>query len=108
MIRRHTPQKPKHRVQASGKNLPRRVEAALAMMQMGVSDYATIASTVGLEEADVIEIDHSDDQRIRRIAIQGVDPEKQFHLMRPIRCPKCRNRITVAPCLTCRELSAAS
>jgi hypothetical protein len=73
-------------------------------MQMGVTDYATIASTVGLPQEDVIEIDHADDHRIRRLAVQGLDPEKRFHLVRPIRCPKCRNRITIIPCLTCRGI----
>jgi hypothetical protein len=107
MIRRSTPDKPKLLVNSTSKSLPTRVEAVLAMIEMGVTDYATIASTVGLAEEDVIEIDHSDDQRIRRIAVRGLDPEKRFHLVRPIRCPKCRNRITVAPCLTCRELPAS-
>ena len=87
-----------------GKSLPTRVEAALAVMQMGVTDYATIASTVGLPEEDVVKIDHSDDQRIRGLAVRGLDPEKRFHLVRPIRCPKCRHRITIIPCLTCRGI----
>jgi hypothetical protein len=104
MIRRSTPGKPKLLVKSTGKSLPTRVEAALAVMQMGVSDYATIASTVGLPQEDVIEIDHSDDDRIRRLAVRGLDPEKRFHLVRPLRCPKCRNRITVVPCLTCRNI----
>jgi hypothetical protein len=100
MVRRSTPGK----LKLIGKSLPTRVEAALAVMQMGVTDYATIASTVGLPQEDIIEIDHADDHRIRRLAVRGLDPEKRFHLVRPIRCPKCRNRITIIPCLTCRGI----
>jgi hypothetical protein len=100
MVRRSTPGK----LKLLSKSLPTRVEAALAVMQMGVTDYATIASTVGLLQEDVIEIDQADDHRIRRLAVRGLDPEKRFHLVRPIRCPKCRHRITVVPCLTCRGI----
>jgi hypothetical protein len=100
MVRRSTPGK----LNLLDNSLPTRVEAALAVMQMGVTDYATIAFTVGLPQADVIEIDHADDHRIRHLAVRGLDPEKRFHLVHPIRCPKCRNRITVVPCLTCRGI----
>lgn len=85
----------------SPKTLPLRVEAALAVMQMGIDDYATIASTVGLTEAEVERIDHSQDKRIRSLAVHGLAPERRYRLVRPLRCPKCRSRINVAPCLTC-------
>jgi hypothetical protein len=84
-----------------GKKLPLRVETALAVMQMGVSDYTTIATSVGLTEQEVEQIDLSDDRRIRRLGIRGVSPEKQYRLLRPLRCPKCRGLTTVAPCLVC-------
>jgi hypothetical protein len=81
--------------------LPLRVEAAVALMQMGISDYAQIASCVGMTEEQVQQIDLSDDKRIRRLALDGVSPEKRYRLVHPLRCPKCRGRITVAPCLVC-------
>jgi hypothetical protein len=104
MVRRTIPTNAKSPLISPRKSLPSRVEAALAVMQMGVSDYALIASTVGLECEDVAEIDHSEDCRIRDLAVRGVDPAKRFHLVRPLRCPKCRNRITVAPCITCHSV----
>jgi hypothetical protein len=84
--------------------LPLRVETALAVMQMGVTDYAEIASTVGLTEEQVERIDLSEDVRIRSLAARGLSPEKRYRLVRPLRCPKCRSRITIAPCLTCHGL----
>lgn len=103
MVRRSTPTTPKRLSISARKSLPTRVEAALAVMQMGIKDYDTIAATVGIAREDVSEIDHSQDQRIRRLAVEGLDPDKRFHLVRPLRCPKCRSRITVAPCLTCQK-----
>lgn len=88
---------------ARRRQLPRNVEATLAVMQMGVSDYATIATSLGISEKEVAAIDLSDDVRIRRMAINGVPAEKRFRLLKPLRCPKCRARITVAPCLACSD-----
>ena len=89
---------------ATGKALPLRSEAALAVMQMGITDYGLIATAVGIPEEEVARIDHSEDERIRRLAVHGVDPAKRYHLVRPLRCPKCRARISVAPCLICYEM----
>jgi len=101
MIRQSTENTRKTPKRDAPNPLPLRVEAALAVMQMGVSDYAQIASSVGLTEEQVESIDMSDDVRIRSLAAHGVCPDKRYRLVRPLRCPKCRGRITVAPCLTC-------
>jgi len=81
--------------------LPHRTEAVVALMQMGMSDYATIASSVGLSKEEVKQIDLSEDTRIRSLALNGVSADKPFRLLHPIRCPKCRGKITTAPCLVC-------
>lgn len=85
----------------AGAKLPLRVETALAIMQMGISDYTTIALSVGLTEKQVERIDLSDDERIRELAVSGVSPKKHYRLVRPLRCPKCRGLITTVPCLVC-------
>ena len=101
MIQQSTKHTTKTPARAVANQLPLRVEAALAVMQMGFSDYAEIASAVGLSEEQVESIDMSEDVRIRSAAAHGLSPEKRYRLVRPLRCPKCRGRITIAPCLTC-------
>ena len=81
--------------------LPVGVQAAVAVMQMGFSDYAEIAAAVGLTDEEVRRIDMAEDAKVRQLAIDGVPPGKQFRLVRPLRCPKCRQRITIAPCIVC-------
>ena len=84
------------------------VEAAIAVMLMGVTDYSEIASAVGLTRKEVKEIDLSDDPRIKTLASEGLPAEKRFRLARPLLCPKCRHRINIAPCVACEIRSFGS
>ena len=81
-------------------------DAGSKVMQMGFSDYAEIAAAVGLTDEEVRRIDMAEDANVRRLAIQGLPPGKQFRLARPLRCPKCRQRITIAPCIVCEGKSS--
>ena len=78
-----------------------RIEAAIAVMQMGVSDYSEIAAAVGLTCDEVKRIDMAEDPRIKSLATQGVPAGKRFHLVRPLACPNCLHKITIAPCVAC-------
>ena len=85
--------------------LPMRVEAAIAVMLMGVVDYSEIASAVGLTRKEVKEIDLADDPRIKTLASKGLPPGKRFRLARPLYCPKCKHKINIAPCVACESRS---
>lgn len=101
MVRQNDKKLPEILPDEPKKRLPLRVETALAVMQMGISDYPTIASCAGLTEQEVKHIDLSEDRRIRQLGVGGVSPEKQYRLLRPLRCPKCRGMISIAPCVVC-------
>jgi len=85
--------------------LPIRVEAAIAVMLMGVTDYSEIASAVGLTYKEVKEIDMANDPRIKTLASEGFPPGKRFRLARPLYCPKCKYKINIAPCVACESRS---
>jgi len=81
--------------------LPHTSAAAIAVMEMGISDYSVIAGAVGLSEEEVEQIDMSDDSRIRKLGSRGIPFGEYFHLRSKIRCPKCSASITIAPCVAC-------
>jgi len=88
------------------KELPARVGAAVAVMRMGYSDYSEIASAVGLSEDEVRRIDMAEDRRIRELASRGIPNGKRYTLVQSIRCPKCREKITLVPCVVCDSREA--
>jgi hypothetical protein len=87
--------------------VPYRVAAAIAVMEMGISDYRLIAEAVGLTEAEVRGIDTAEDSLVRQLAVAGIPIGEFFKLDCRIRCPKCQARVVIAPCVSCRRLSKA-
>jgi hypothetical protein len=81
--------------------VPRRVAVAIAIMEMGVSDYEEIATAVGLTEEAVEEIDSVEDTEIRRLACVGIPYGVYFNIDKPLRCPKCQCMINLVPCVSC-------
>ena len=84
--------------------VPYRVAAAIAVMEMGISEYRLIAEAVGLTEAEVRGIDSAEDSLVRQLAVAGIPIGEFFKLDRRIRCPKCQARLVIAPCVSCRRL----
>lgn len=87
-------------------HVPRRTAATLALMQMGIHDYPTLASVVGLTEQEVKHIDMATDPQVRELGVQGIPFGEYFHLRRRVRCPTCFAWITVAPCVACQVRAA--
>ena len=81
--------------------MPRKFAAAVAVMQMGVTDYQLIASAVGLEVEQVQEIDAASDPAVRLLAVRGIPMGHYFNLQTTIRCPTCNGWIHIAPCVVC-------
>ena len=80
----------------------RQVAAAIVLMQSGVSDFALIASAVGLTQEEVERIDTAEDSHVRRLAVSGVPDDFVFRLRTSVACPSCGRRIYLIPCLACR------
>lgn len=76
--------------------------AAFVLIESGLRDPKVIADAVGLKKGRVDEIVATTDTKLRREAINGVPTGFTFSLRNIIRCPGCRQRITLAPCMTCR------
>jgi hypothetical protein len=87
---------------AASVKVPRRTAAALALMQIGVRDYAMIAAAVGLTEREIRRIDMAEDPLVRELGVHGIPLGEYFHLRSRVRCPRCLAWITVAPCVTCQ------
>lgn len=88
--------------------VPRKTATALAIMGMGISDYASIAQAAGLSHEQVAGIDLSDDRVIRRLGVVGIPFGHFFNLRNKIRCPICEGWITIAPCVACDRRVAPS
>jgi hypothetical protein len=84
--------------------VPYRVAAAIAVMEMGISEYGTIAEAVGLTEAEVSGIDTAEDSSVRQLAVAGIPIGEFFKLDRLVRCPNCQAKVEIAPCVTCHRL----
>ncbi len=81
----------------------RRCATAIALMQMGVSDFGLIAKAVGLE-VDVIEqIDAAGDRTIRALAVAGIPRGEFFKLRIHVHCPRCNGQVYTAPCVLCAQ-----
>ena len=82
--------------------------AAFVLIESGIRDDAVIADAVGLRKAEIAEIIATTDTRLRREAINAVPTSFTFSLRGIVRCPGCRQRITLAPCMTCRVARATA
>jgi hypothetical protein len=78
-----------------------RVAAAIAVMQMGITEYSVIAEAVGLSIEEVRQIDTAEDCRVRQLAVAGIPCGEYFKLDHRVRCPKCQALVDLAPCVTC-------
>lgn len=81
--------------------VPYRVAAAIAVMEMGVSDYSVIAGAVGLTVDEVERVDMAEDPSVRQLAVAGIPAGEFFRLDSRLRCPKCQANLSIAPCLAC-------
>jgi hypothetical protein len=84
--------------------VPYRVAAAVAVMEMGVSEYAVIAEAAGLTVEEVERIDRAEDPSVRQLAVAGIPAGEFFRLESRLRCPKCQANLSIAPCLACCRL----
>jgi hypothetical protein len=81
--------------------VPYRIAAAIAVMEMGISDYAVIAEAVGLTVEEVRRIDSAEDPFVRQLAVARMPVGEFFKLVTRVRCPKCHGDVRVAPCVGC-------
>ena len=84
-------------------SLPYTSAAAIALMESGVTDYSVIASALRIDVADVERIDNTEDEIVRKLAVEGMPHGEYFKLHGGIRCPKCNSWIVITPCMTCRH-----
>jgi hypothetical protein len=83
--------------------VPYRVAAAIAVMEMGISDYAVIANAVGLTIDEVERVDMVEDPAVRQLALVRIPAGETFRLSHRVRCPKCQARVGLVPCVACRS-----
>ncbi|MHC4177733.1 MAG: hypothetical protein ACYSWU_09505 [Planctomycetota bacterium] len=83
--------------------VPYRVAAAIAVMEMGISDYSVIAGAVGLTVEEVERIDMAEDSSIRLLAVAGIPAGEFFKLDNRVRCRRCQAKLNVAPCIACHS-----
>ncbi len=81
--------------------VPYRVAAAIAVMQMGISDYPVIARAVGLTVEEVERVDTAETSSVRQLALARIPLGESFKLVEPIRCPKCQAEVSLVPCIAC-------
>ncbi len=83
--------------------VPYRIAAAIAVMEMGISEYAVIARAVGLTVEEVERVDMAEDPSVRRLAVARIPVGESFKLDNRVRCPKCQAEVRLAPCVACRS-----
>ena len=83
--------------------VPYRIAAAIAVMEMGVSEYSVIANAVGLTVEEVERVDMAEDSSVRQLAVARIPVSESFKLDNYVRCPKCRAEVGLAPCVACRS-----
>lgn len=88
--------------------VPYSTAVVMAMIQMGVSDYAVIARATGLRVADVRRIDMVEDCAVRQLGLAGIPHGVYFKLQEKVRCPKCKALVRMAPCIACHAVADAS
>jgi hypothetical protein len=84
--------------------VPYRVAAAVAVMEMGITEYGVIAEAVGLTLAEVRGIDKAEELSVRQLAVAGIPIGEFFKLDQCIGCPKCLAQVEIAPCVSCHRL----
>ena len=106
MIKRHETieDPPTEETPPCSEPVPRRLATVIAVMEMGVSDYNAIARAVGLTVDEVKRIDKAEDGRIRSAASKGTPKGTFLPLNKSMRCPQCRQLITLVPCVACANL----
>ncbi len=83
--------------------VPYRVAAAIAVMEMGVSEYSVIANAVGLTVEEIKRVDMVEDSAVRQLALARIPVGESFKLDNYVRCPKCEAKVGLAPCVACRS-----
>jgi len=83
--------------------VPYRIAAAIAVMEMGVSEYSVIANAVGLTVEEVERVDMAEEPTVRLLALARIPISESFKLDNYVRCPKCEARVGIAPCVACRS-----
>jgi hypothetical protein len=83
--------------------VPYRVAAAVAVMEMGISDYSVIADAVGLSVEEVERVDMVEDPAVRQLALAGIPAGESFKLSHRLRCPQCQAKVALAPCIACHS-----
>ncbi len=81
--------------------VPCKSAAAIAVMQMGISDLLTIGLAIDLDPTLVEAIDSAEDPLIRQLAVEGIPDGEFFKLRARVICPKCKRSVLLAPCLAC-------
>lgn len=84
--------------------VPYRVAAAIAVMEMGISEYSVIAKAVGLSVEEVERVDRVEDASVRQLALAKIPIDVSFKLDNRVRCPRCQAEVGLAPCVACRSL----
>jgi hypothetical protein len=87
--------------------VPYSTALVMAMIQMGVSDYAVIAKAAGLHVAEVRRIDMVEDRAVRQLGLAGIPHGVYFKLHEKVRCPKCNALVRMAPCIACNTMADA-
>lgn len=82
--------------------VPYRVAAAIAVMEMGITDYSVIAAAVGLTVKEVERIDMVENPAVRQVVLAKIPVDESFKLIHRVRCPRCQARVCIAPCIACR------
>jgi hypothetical protein len=77
--------------------------AAVAVMQMGISDHHLIAEAVGLDVAAIKRIDAAEDIAVRALAVARIPSGEFFKLRVRVLCPVCHGRVYIAPCVLCAQ-----
>ena len=81
--------------------VPYRVAAAIAVMEMGVSEYSVIAGAVGLTVEEVERVDMAEDPGVRQLAVARIPTGEFFRLDNRVRCPRCQAKLSIVPCVAC-------
>lgn len=81
--------------------VPYATAVAMALIQMGVRDYAVIARAACLRVEDVRRIDMTEDCRVRQLGVAGIPHGVYFRLHERVRCPRCKALVKMAPCIAC-------
>ena len=88
--------------------VPYSTAMVMALIQMGVRDYAAIAGATGLRVQEVRRIDMAEDRLVRQLGVAGIPHGVCFKLHEKVRCPKCNALVRVAPCIACNTMADAA